>query len=278
MTKKDFLQIRLKGIDYIQSEKCTHCTRSCCEAGGCLLLPMDIEPFSTKNVIKHIDTGKFSIIARFFPVMNYQLRLQSREIDSDVFDINKPHTQCALLSLTGCSLSEEERPTYALTLIPGDYGYGSCRQAVSQSEIANMWHKVQRTMQEVVEYYSGGKDSLKVVLESFDKVAIDIYQTLLDASSFKKYSSIVKNSIVFGQDLYEKLIRISKVAGTTDAVILKLVELENNGKFKDYNGYDLARRLLQYRAYGRLQKPIHHASIEEKVQACIEFNQLYLNN
>lgn len=274
MTKEEFFQTRFKGIEFVQPKKCAQCTESCCQKGSCMLLPMDIDPFSVENVIEKIDTGKFSITATVLKDKRIQLRLHSREIDSEVLDINKPHTQCSLLTPTGCSLSIEERPSYALTLIPGDSGSGSCKQAMYPSEVSKMWDEVQDTMETVLVHYSGGKNSRQVVIESFDKVANDIYQNLLYGSPFKNYSHIVTNSILFGENLYDKIMILSKSAGTTARVLLQLVSLESNRK--DYNGNDLAQYLLHFGTYDRLKIPIV-ASITEKFEACLEYNRIYLN-
>lgn len=274
MTKKEFLKKRIKNINYIDSETCAKCTK-CCNDAGCALLPIDIVPFKVEDVIKNIDTGKFSIMARIFSKEEFHLCLQSREIDGDIFQINKPHKKCALLKEKGCLLSDEERPTYALTLIPGSYGYG-CWQAIDETEYYDMWDSVQNIMEEVVKYYSSGKSTYQVITESFDTAALNIYKTLINGKIFENYNIIFENSIKFGVDLYEKVLKISISEATTEKIISSLIKLEHDAGYKDYYGSVLAYKLLQFKAYRHLKKPQREASIEDKIQACLKYNELYL--
>ena len=273
MTKKEFLRIHLNNKNYINHKTCSQCSK-CCNSSGCALLPLDIEPFSTENVIRYIDTGKYSIMARIFSKKNIHICLQSREINGDIFQINKPHKKCALLTEKGCLFSDEERPTYALNLIPGYYGYGSCCQSLDDEIFYNMWNSVQNIMEEVVQHYSR-KSSYQVVNESFDEVAKEIYQTLINKENFENYNTIFKNSIKFEVDLYEKIIKISDSAGTTEKVITRLVTLEHNDRSKDYYGSVLASNLLPNKAYRLLKKPAYYASIEEKIETYLKYNELY---
>lgn len=274
MNKKEFLRERLKGIDYIQSEKCAGC-RKCCENCGCSVLPMDIEPFSTTSVIKEIDAGKYSIALEVLGCGVTFLGLQARECDSGIIDIYKPHTRCALLTEQGCMFDEEDRPAFALAFVPGN----PCEKKISNEEYYQMWGEEQVIMEEVLRHFSNGKSSSQVMHEHFDKVAMEIYEMLLNKTKSRDYFRIVKASIMMGENLYRKIIRISNSEGTTSDIIARLVNLEADKQIstQDRNGYDLAKKLLQFDAYGMLDKSSWVASIEEKVAACIEYNNTYIS-
>lgn len=273
MTKQEFLQARLGGKKYIQYEKCKHCNPSCCEVGGCLLLPFDIEPFSVENVITQLDTGKYSIRAAIFSKDDIQFHIQSREEGAGIFSISKPHTRCSLLSSSGCTLSEAERPSYALTLIPGDYGLGSCKQAVSKQEAKQMWTEVRDVMEAVVEHYAGGKKCIEVVTESLEEAAMDIYQRFLSEKDFPNYSFVMVNAITLQVNMYDKIMEIAQSNGTEDKIIRRLVKWESQQQILDgYNAYDVAWRLLLFGPYRTMNKDGKNASIAQKVEACRKYN------
>lgn len=272
--KKEFLQKRLEGVEYIQSEKCAGC-RKCCENCGCSVLPMDIEPFSATSVIKEIDEGKYSIELEVRGYGVPFLGLHARECDSDIIDIYKPHTRCALLTEKGCTFEEEEdRPAFALAFVPGN----PCEKMISNEEYYQMWGEEQVIMEEVLRHFSNGKSSLQVMQEHFDKVAMEIYEMLLNKTESKDYYHIVKASIRMGENLYKKIIRISNSEETTSDIIARLVNLEADKQIttQDRNGHDLAKKLLQFDAYGMLDKFSWAASVEEKIAACLEYNKMYI--
>lgn len=272
MTKQEFLQAWLREEQYIQPEKCKNCRQSCCEEGGCLLLPIDIDPFTVENVIAKLNTGDYSITAVVFSKGDIQFHIQSRETEGEIISINKPHTRCALLKSDGCPLSREERPTYALTLIPGEYGPGSCKQAIPREEVRKMWFEVRDVMEEVVAYYSGRKTGKEVVIESFDKAALSIYQSLIGERKFLNYTRVMINATLLQVNMYDKIMEIAKANGTVDNIITTLAKLDSQKNVRNYNAYDLAWRLLIFGPYRVMENRTDDTSISEKIKACKKYN------
>lgn len=273
MNKKEFLQKRLNGIEYIQPERCALC-KNCCICGSCSVLPMDIEPFTVENVMSEIKVGKYSVSLEVLPNGNIFSDIHVRECGSNIIDIYKPHTKCDMLKENGCSLSKESRPIMALAVVPGF----PCRNMISDKEYFQMWLVQQHTMEQVVKICSEGKSPLQLMLEHFDKVAMEIYGVLLNKTIARDYSDSYMASVVSGENLYEKIIRISNSQGTTDRIIERLVDLESNVQtfLQDSNGHNLAKRMLRPYAYRMLDKHPLYASSEEKIAACLKYNKMYV--
>lgn len=273
MSKKEFLQERLKGFEYIQPEKCAKCHK-CCEAGGCVVLPMDIEPFSVENVIKEIRIGKFSISVEVLRRGLTFLMLNARECDSNGIDIFKPHTRCAILTSKGCGLDEVNRPAFALALVPGD----PCKRMIDDDELLQMWLMKQDVMEQVLKILSGGKSTLQILLEHFESSAKEIYEMLLSKTKVKDFSLTCKAAVVLGENLYAKIIRIANSEGTTDSIVAKLVNLEDDlqNAIEYPSEYEIAKALLRFGVYHMLEKPPMFASATEKIEACLKYNKMYI--
>lgn len=273
MNKKEFLQERLNGIEYIQPEKCAKCGE-CCKHGSCSVLPMDIEPFTVENVMREIEMGKYSIDLEVIHCGVTLSGLHVRECGSGTIDIYKPHTQCTLLTEKGCMLNEITRPAMALAFMPGD----PCEGKISDEEYFQMWAREQDIMEQVIKICSGGKSSLQLVLEHFDKVAMEIYEMLLNKTKARNYSDSYMAAVASGENLYKKIIRIANSQSTTDRIVERLVNLEADKQtaIQDKNGHYLAEELLLFNAYGMLKKFSCVASVEEKIEACLEYNKRYV--
>ena len=142
-------------------------------------MPVDIEPFTVEHIIKLIDSGKYIITIKVCDYNAVLTCLSTREVDdNEVFRISKPHRTCSLLTDKGCDLSEEERPSMALLLVPSENFI--CRQLVPSHEIMDCWKRKASIMEKVVQHYSG-KDSYSLAIESFDEVAKKFYYKLINA-------------------------------------------------------------------------------------------------
>lgn len=162
MNKKEYIKRKARNRKYINSELCSTCPYSCCKYSGCDALPFDIEPFTRENVIRLIDKGIYSITYTFTYDRRVIPVLRSREVDAGVFNLSNQHKPCALLGENGCILTEEQRPTLALLLIPKLHPFHdewrNCKSLVRTREFIKMWDKVSDIMEDVVEHYTDGKD------------------------------------------------------------------------------------------------------------------------
>lgn len=273
MNKKEFLQERLKGVEYIQPEKCAQC-KNCCVHGSCSVLPIDIEPFTVENVMKEIEIGKYSIDMEVICGGVILAGLHVRECGGNTIDIYRPHTKCTLLRENGCLLDAESRPVFALTFVPGN----PCKRMISDREYFKMWSAERDIMEHVVKNCSSGKSPLQLMLEHFDTVALEIYKMLLNKTKSRDYFDVYMASVALEENLYDKIIRIANSEGTTDNIVERLVNLEGDlqTNIEDPFGQKLAQGLLHPNAYKMLRNFPLFASIEEKVEACLEYNKMYI--
>jgi len=162
MNKKGFIRKKTLFRKHINKELCSTCKMCCCKISGCNAIPLDIEPFTVEHIIELIDKGIYSISYDFENILHPFPVLLSREIDSGVFNLNDRHKSCALLGKNGCNLSEDERPSMALLLIPKMHMFypkdRACKQLLKEKEFVKMWKEKADIMEEVVKHYSGGKD------------------------------------------------------------------------------------------------------------------------
>lgn len=161
MNKKEYIKRKTRGRKYINYELCSKCLDKCCNKSGCHAIPLDVEPFTPENIIRLIDKGIYSIsyicgYNRIIPI------LRSREVDSGIFNLSDKHKQCSLLGEHGCTLTEDERPSIALLLIPRLHPFHEewrdCKLLVKTKEFIKMWSDVTDIMEKVVKHYSNGKD------------------------------------------------------------------------------------------------------------------------
>lgn len=234
--KRSFLQRYAKDKRYVCPEICSKCPHKCCENGGCMLMPVDIEPFTVEHIIQLIDSGKYVITIKVYDYNAVLTCLSSREVDDNgVFRINKPHSTCSLLKEKGCSLSEEERPSMALLLVPNENF--TCRQLLPSYEIIDSWKRQASIMKKVVYYYSG-KDSYSLAIESFDEVAKKFYYKLMENELFEEYDESVTCywAMQLKINLLDKIMVIANSFGTTTKIINKLVELYFSKGYKRISG------------------------------------------
>lgn len=272
--KEELLQKRLNGVkNNIQRERCAKCG-NCCAHGSCSVLPVDIEPFTVENVMREIESGKYCIDLEVIHCGVTLSGLHVRECGSNTIDIYKPHTRCALLGEGGCDLDDITRPAFALAFVPGD----PCKGMITDADYFKMWSAEQGAMEQVIRICSGGKSSLQLMLEHFDKVAMEIYEMLLNKTKSRDYSNSYMASAVSGENLYKKVIRIANSQRTTDLIVERLVNLQGDVQtaMQDPEGHEIAERLLRFNAYGMLSKASWFASIEEKIEACLKYNKMYM--
>lgn len=162
MNKKEYIKWKTRGKNYINHELCSTCLKPCCKSSGCDAIPLDINPFTSKHIIELIDKGIYSISYTFSYKREIIPILQTREVSAGVFIFSDDHNRCSLLGEHGCTLSKEERPTMALTLIPKSNFFfdkwRSCKQLIKTKEFLKLWYEKVDIMDEVVLHYSKGKD------------------------------------------------------------------------------------------------------------------------
>lgn len=275
MDKKiSFLQRYAKDECYVCPELCSKCPHKCCENAGCMLMPVDIQPFTVERIIQLIDSGKYIITIKVYDDNAVFTCLSTREVDDNgVIRISKPHRACSLLKEKGCKLSEEERPSMALLLVP-DENF-TCRQLVPSYEITDSWKRQASIMEKVVKHYSG-KDSYSLAIESFDEVVKKFYYKLMKNQLFEKYdeSVICCYARRLQIDLFDKIMVIANSFGTSTKIITKLVELYFSNEYTRSSGRLVAAQIMcipYYTVTGRNLSESKKQDINEIIEALNEY-------
>lgn len=110
-------------------EACKKCKGMCCYKNACSCAPSDVgEEVTVESVERMLASGKYMITATYvvdqtcktdLPVpIRVIPHISAREVDAGEVHISLLHSKCKMLGKNGCTLSEEERPTQGLLLIP----------------------------------------------------------------------------------------------------------------------------------------------------------------
>lgn len=152
MKKQKYIAKKLREHEIetnISCSICKKCQGQCCKTSGCGLLPCDVEDMSVEGIKKMLDTGKYSIsyIVQLEPVIPIA-SLTSREEGRGRIANSLIRSKCSLLKEDGCTLSEEERPTQALLLIPGENM--NCTELITPRENIDEWLVHQQILEQVI--------------------------------------------------------------------------------------------------------------------------------
>lgn len=158
--------------EYINKELCKECGGSCCKRNGCMYLPEDFESMEYDYLLNKIKEGNISICLNFITIhgtlelykelnikkidpdhqdfWSYYLYLKVRNIDSGLIDFLGERSQCSMLTENGCAYSDNERPTFGLSLVPkkGE----KCKQTAKKYfyEVDYDWIKHQDVLRKIV--------------------------------------------------------------------------------------------------------------------------------
>ena len=128
MNKKEYLERELKRVGYsgkiVGFSKCKKCGL-CCLRNACSCAVSDFDEITVESIEKIIDSGKYMITASYtvnekgFPIKAVP-HISAREVNSPKNGVNITmiHSKCAMLTDNGCALTEDDRPSQGLLLIP----------------------------------------------------------------------------------------------------------------------------------------------------------------
>lgn len=158
--------------EYINKDLCKECGGHCCKKNGCMYLPEDFESMEYDYLLNIIKEGNISIRLNFINIhgtlelydklniteidpnhqdfWSYYLYLKARNIDSGIIDFLGEKSRCCMLTENGCAYTDDERPTYGLSLIPkkGE----KCKQLANKYfyEVDYDWIKYQDVLRKIV--------------------------------------------------------------------------------------------------------------------------------
>ena len=178
MDKKEYIAEKMREFpneNHIDRSICGKCKRCCCKIGACQLMTCDISDMSVEGIRKMLDTNKYSVYLTFGFLFGELVVLPvicAKEIDAGRVKASFFRKQCALLGENGCSLSDEERPTLGLLLIPNSND--KCRTAVNNEETFLDWYPHKSIMDEVV-FLETGKTTEEIFDDAVDEAAEQLF-------------------------------------------------------------------------------------------------------
>lgn len=199
MTNEKRLYLRrLKSGKFINRKVCKACGGQCCKAASCMLMPYDIDPYTSNQIISLINKELLSIEVFFKPGKTIPY-LAIREKGHDVFSILTSHSTCSMLGENGCKLSPGERPLGALAMIPSAKSFPDCASTIPISEIVSAWDAPENAciMLEVIRHYSPEKAIENIVFEKFQQFEDELLSNTCRLNKTDKYL-VYQSGMVLG--------------------------------------------------------------------------------
>ncbi len=170
--KKEFILRTIKANNYngpiAGFSECIKCGGECCKKNACACVPDDFQDLTLQGIKEILATGNYMITASYrreerdgIPVTAYPY-ISAREVDApqNGIHITMMHSKCAMLRADGCKLTQDDRPSQGLLLIPN--GHRGCTCFVDTP--TQLWLPYKDVLDRVVSEYTG-----KTTQELFEK-------------------------------------------------------------------------------------------------------------
>lgn len=199
---------------YIDYEMCKKCGGACCKQNGCVYKPTDFKSMDFSYLKQELEKGRISISGQATKIggsaWTYMPYLRARNKNAEIIELVPIGNPCINLTDTGCSLSEEERPTYGLLVKPTKIG-GPCEKI--NSDDATDWLYYSEVLEKLVKYYTN-KEIIDVLVDEISKKIVEINKKIknrIKLNSMEKmiadwYYKIMANSPYFYPDEVKKMI------------------------------------------------------------------------
>ena len=164
--------------------QCARCGE-CCLKNSCCCIPEDFDDLSPKGIEELLDSGMYMITAFYEPAkrpggipIEVTPVIAAREVNCPDNGINicMLHSACAMLGPKGCTLSEDQRPTQGLMLIP--VSEDGCRCYVDAP--STDWQEHKDILDKVVKSRTG-KTSQELFEEELVPLAKEIKRQIQEA-------------------------------------------------------------------------------------------------
>lgn len=136
---------------------CKECGGVCCKENGCIYMPQDFDNLNFESLKKALDEGNVSISGQPLKFQGnawtFVLYLRARNKNADIVDLITSGGPCKLLTSTGCSLDEVNRPSLGLSIKPTVIG-GPCSRTFSQEQVILDWMDYSEVLGSLVQYYT----------------------------------------------------------------------------------------------------------------------------
>lgn len=199
---------------FINYEMCKKCGGVCCKENGCIYLPQDFNNLDFESLKKVLDEGNVSIsgqpIQFYGNAWTFLLYLRARNQNADIVDLITSGGPCKLLTSTGCSLGENDRPSLGLAIKPVTVG-GPCSKTFSQDQVVDAWMDHSEVLSNLVQYYTK-KDVISVIVEQMTN-QIDRINKLEELKNMEKlirywYYNIIVNNPYYTPEEVKKMVLI----------------------------------------------------------------------
>ena len=223
--KKDFIEKTKAEHGYSGRitgfSRCAKCGGACCKVNSCACVPADFEDLSVEGIERALDTGNYMITAvyrnaskegiPFIPVPF----LAAREVGAPENGVNitMVHSMCALLGDDGCILSEDERPSQGLLLIPKEEDQCVCYVNAP----GELWFPYREVFDEVIRKRTG-KTAQDFFEEEAEPLAHSIEEKIRDAIMNEGY--ITKSDYLIAKAMLF-LGMFNYFLGATDTMLIR---------------------------------------------------------
>lgn len=167
----DFMKRTNRINSHTDCSICSKCGGRCCKTGGCGLMTCDLPELTVEGITKMLDSGKYSITFLYSDLFGIIPTMHTREEGADRINNSPIRKACSLLGNKGCTLSELERPTLGLLLIP-DVNY-ECHLLVDAFDSIHDWLPLKSLMEEVI-FKETGKTSSELFYRGCIDAAMEL--------------------------------------------------------------------------------------------------------
>ncbi len=158
---------------YINYAMCKKCGGACCKQNGCVYLPKDFKSLEASNIIKELDKGKISISGQpvnfFANSWTYIPYLRARNKDAEIVDLITDGGPCINLTDSGCSLSEDMRPSGGLLVKPTKIG-GPCEKM--NKDLGMEWLEYSEVLEYLIKLYTNMNMIDVIVSQISEKIVV----------------------------------------------------------------------------------------------------------
>lgn len=200
-----------KNINY---EMCKKCQGVCCKQNGCVYKPTDFKSLDFESLKIELEKGKISISGQPIPLTKHAWTflpyLRARNKNANTVDLITNGGPCINLTENGCTLSEEERPSYGLLAKPAKIG-GPCRGFDSGDAIN--WLDYSDVLDKLIKYYTN-KEMIDIIVEEISKQIIEskkkcqkkISLSMMEKENINWYYNIMGNKEYYTPSEVKKMI------------------------------------------------------------------------
>ncbi len=154
---------------YTDYEMCKKCKGACCKQNGCVYKTTDFQDMDFYYLKEKLEKGRISISGQAAPIAKnawtYIPFLRARNKNAGIVDLITDGGPCINLTNNGCILTEDERPSYGLSVKPTKIG-GPCDKINSDDAIN--WLDYSNVLEKLIKYYTN-EEMIDIIVDEISK-------------------------------------------------------------------------------------------------------------